>query len=253
MEAKKRWKKKNQQKAKSPRNDHGRHLHVKHPEIAGAVCLLTGSLLAGCSPGTIEMNSDLAGQVAIDVTGCSKANVENLAVTENDGAYVVTFNNEKGQYTIQVSSSGEVDGYQFSSGDQQEQSAEDEKSDEKAEQSGVDTEESEEQIEKSVEETKKSESDEQDNSDEKDKEADEPEKHLAGQVDLPEGSLPLEDLLQRAGSLISVQDHSADRFKSIEMVGENTLQLVYESDDGTEYTISIDPHTGSGRYSFVKK
>lgn len=90
---------------------------IRFPKIAEALLFFMAViLLTGCQSGaSVEMNTDLARQIAIDAAGVKAADLQDVnSVPENDG-YRVTFSNNKGSYEIIVSGSGEVLSYQFNS------------------------------------------------------------------------------------------------------------------------------------------
>lgn len=191
-------------------------------------------LVSGCTNTTLPMDADLAGQIAVDVSGCPAGDVQNLNVSQDGSNYLVTFNNKNGIFNIQITESGKVSQYSFISNEEASQKTEEDKI------AGDDGKESE--VEAQTEK--------QDEQKQPEKTGDQSLDNLTAL--LPEGSLPAHELLSRAATLISVTDYLPSDFSEFSMSGPDSLSMKMQGKDGTIYTIVINPLTGSGTYTFVK-
>lgn len=186
------------------------------------------------------MYSDLAGQIAIDASGCPKSEVNDLQIDETDQGYNVSFKNKSGKFTVLVTTSGVVDHYSFeekSDSPSIDQQNDDSESVSKSLDTSTDNKESNSLNETIPEDEVNTENNAADRTED------------SNVLKLPEGSLPEDELIRRAAALIGMGKYNSSDF-NLSLKADNQVQIDVTT-NGMHYSITIDPVTGQGSYSYA--
>ena len=219
--------------------DTGTVMEVRKRKIRTDFALLGSCslLLSGCIGASREMTEDLAGQVAVDTSGCPADQVQDLSISRTDEGYLVTFSNDSGRYSISVAGDGTVQSYLF----QPNEEPEDGDSSEDGQLSDGNSNESGEQKPDNSAETGE-------NSEEANNQgAEQGNENSGSEQSLPEGSLSREELVSRAAQSANLKDMTVSDAEFSEIT-DNSVTITMRK-DGAVYVFKVSPHTGYGTYT----
>lgn len=186
-------------------------------------------LMQGCHTGSVEMTPELASQIASDASGLNMEEISDLTCMEADGGYTVTFQGDKGKYTIGVSPDGKVTAYQF------------EKADDQSSEEDTGEGESEPEPEPEPEQDESSGSGDQEKSQDNEK---------TGQDDLslPEGSLTRSQLIQATADHLHKKDVREEDY-TLTVRDDGMAEVAVQGDDGRHYIVTVNPQSGQIVYT----
>ena len=166
-------------------------------------------LMQGCHTGSVEMTPELASQIASDTSGLNMEEISDLTCMEADDGYTVTFQGDKGKYTIGVSLDGKVTAYQFEKADDQ----------------------------SSEEDTGEGESEPEPEP--------EPEQD---DLSLPEGSLTRSQLIQATADHLHKKDVREEDY-TLTVRDDGMAEVAVQGDDGRHYIVTVNPQSGQIVYT----
>lgn len=189
--------------------------HAGRNKLFAAACVLA-FCLTGCRATNMKMDETLAGQIAIDASGCPKSEVKDLKSVKQESGYLVTFANANGTFSITISEDGVVADYSFVPNAPAEGQASEQKPQEQP----------------------------KENADASQKPAGE----NGGEYKLPEGSLSKSDLIKKAADMIKLAEYQENEFV-LEDAGEGKVRLIVTTDDNVKHVVTLDPKTGEGSFT----
>lgn len=181
--------------------------------------------LQGCYTGSVEMTPELASQIASDASGLNKEEITDLTCVETDDGYTVSFQGDKGKYTIGVSPDGKVTAYQF-------EKAKDGSSEEDSSQEEPAQENSSGEIENAGQE---------ENSENSQNSGQE-------ELQLPEGSLSRSQLIQATADHLQKKDVREEDY-TLTVRDDGMVEVAVQGDDGRHYIVTVNPQNGQIVYT----